>query len=61
LLLELIKRNTNFLKEASMITEATLRSLANTLGILSMIAVVAYHIVSVNAQRVLRKGVAEAS
>ena len=40
------------LNEDEMITHATLYSLANSLGVLAMFTVVAYHFVAVNAKRI---------
>jgi hypothetical protein len=43
---------------AKMITNATLYALANALGVLSMIAVMGYHFVAVNARYIAKNGVA---
>lgn len=39
-----------------MISHQTLYTLANSLGILSMVTVVGYHIVAVNAERMSKDG-----
>jgi hypothetical protein len=41
-----------------MITHDTLYSLANTLGVLAMVTVVAYHFIAVNAKYVTRSSAA---